>query len=185
MKPKLFIVTGSDIKFRELAYKLSEFFDCEQKPWGEHEIQGKPEEILKHKINRAYELFKEPVLVDDVSVYIDELGGFPGPYMRDFFDCLTPFQMGNKFAGSKIKAVCRLGLKRSKDDLIIAVGEFNGEIVKPKEGSDQSTYFDIFVKLDGMDLPLVEYSIEEKNKISHRGKAMDNLLEILKQENSN
>lgn len=180
MKPKLLIVTGSTMKYQELSAKLGEFFECEQRPWTEPEIQGKPEEILKHKIHRAYELYKEPVLVDDVSVYIDELGGFPGPYMRDFFDCLTPYQMGTKFAGSRIKAVCMLGLLRGPGDLIIARGEFNGDIVKPREDYDQSTYFDIFVHLDGMEKPLVEYSIEEKNKVSHRGKAMDSLLEILK-----
>lgn len=171
------------MKFKELSTKLNEFFICEQRPWTEPEIQGKPEEILKHKMKRAFEIFNEPVLVDDVSVYIDELGGFPGPYMRDFFDCLTPYEMGNKFVGSRIKAVCRLGLQRGENDFFIAEGEFNGEIVKPKEDQDQSTYFDIFVRLDGMDKPLVEYSIEEKNKFSHRGKAMQNLLEILKKEN--
>jgi inosine triphosphate pyrophosphatase len=183
MKPKLFIVTGSEMKYLELSTKLNKFFDCEQKPWNENEIQGKPEEILEHKIKRAYELFQQPVLVDDVSVYIDELGGFPGPYMKDFFDCLTPFEMGNKFAGSRIKAVCRLGLCRAENDIVIAKGEFNGIIVPPKKEYSQNKFFDIFVKLDGTDKPLVEFTTEEKNEFSHRGIAMKKLLEILENEN--
>lgn len=183
MKPKLLIVTGSEMKYKELSLKLSEFFNCERRDWSEPEIQGKPEEILRHKMVRAYELFKQPVLVDDVSVYLEELGGFPGPYMRDFFDCLTPYEMGVKFAGSRIKAECRLGLCRGEGDIVIAMGIFEGKIVKPKDKDHENKYFDIFVQLDGTEKTMSEYSIEEKNKFSHRGKAMKNLLEILKKEN--
>ena len=42
MKPKLLIVTGSKFKFGDLAEKLGEFFDCEQKTLNEPEIQGEP-----------------------------------------------------------------------------------------------------------------------------------------------
>ncbi len=54
MKPKLFIVTGSAFKFKDLAFELGTYFDCEQKVWSEAEIQGDPEEIIKHKARRAY-----------------------------------------------------------------------------------------------------------------------------------
>lgn len=182
MKQKLLIVTGSEMKYKELSAKLGEFFDCEQREWTESEIQGKPEEILKHKLARAYELFQEPVLVDDVSVYLEELGGFPGPYMRDFFDCLTPYEMGHKFAGSRIKAECRLGLCRGKGDIVVAMGIFEGKIVKPKDEDHENKYFDIFVQLDGTDKVMSEYSIEEKNEFSHRGNAMKNLIKILEGE---
>jgi hypothetical protein len=53
MKPKLFIVTGSAFKFEDLSAKLSQYFDCEKKPWNEPEIQGDPEEILKHKFGNV------------------------------------------------------------------------------------------------------------------------------------
>ena len=182
MKPKLLIVTGSTMKYRELASGLSDFFDCEQKDWTEPEIQGSNKEILDHKLRRAYEIFQSPVLVDDVSTYIEELNGFPGPYMKDFFKVMTTYEMGNKFAGSKIKAICQLGLCRGPEDILIAEGEFNGKIVKPKNNDHQDRWYDLFVQLDGTDKPMIEYSIEEKNKFSHRGKAMDNLIEILKKE---
>ncbi|MEI8378426.1 MAG: non-canonical purine NTP pyrophosphatase, partial [bacterium] len=68
MKPKLLIVTGSSFKFQDLSAKLSEFFDCEKGEWNEPEIQGDPEEIIKHKLKTAYRIFKQPVLVDDVTV---------------------------------------------------------------------------------------------------------------------
>lgn len=183
MKPRLFIVVGNELKFRELSAELSKFFDCEQKFTTEPEIQGSPEEIIKHKVRKAYELFQRPVLVDDVSVNIDELGGFPGPYMRDFFDLLSPYEMGVKFAGSNISSTCRLALCRGPADTIITEGTFHGKIVVPKQKDHKDKWFEFFVQLDGMDRTMDELSIEEKNKISHRGLAMKNLLEIIKKEN--
>ena len=127
MKPKLFIVTGSSFKFGDLSAKLSDFFDCEQKIWDGHEIQGDPEEIIRHKLKTVYKIFKHPVLVDDVSVNIEELRGFPGPYMKDFWKCFTPYEMGQKFAGSRVSATCRLGLCRGEGDIIIAEGHIVGK----------------------------------------------------------
>ncbi len=179
-KPRLLIVTGSRLKFQELSAGLSQFFDCEQADWNEPEIQGTPEEILRHKLNRAYEIYQKPVLVDDSSAHFEALNGFPGPYMKDFFECMTPYEIGEKFAGSKIRAVCRLGICRGIDDFIIAEGEFAGRVVVPERKDHNGRYYDLFVVLDGMDKPMIELSIEEKNKVSHRGKAMDKLLELLK-----
>ncbi|GEM_PF-2684969 len=184
MKPKLFIVTGSTFKFGDLAFKLSGFFDCEQKIWDEPEIQGDPEEILKHKLKRAYEIYKHPVLVDDVSVNIGELNGFPGPYMKDFWKCFTPYEMGVKFAGSRVSATCYLGLCRGGgDDIVIAEGTHSGKIIAPTHNDHQGRDFELFVQLDGTDKVMLELSDEERNEFSHRGLAMRNLLEILKKEN--
>ena len=182
MKPKLYIVTGSEFKFKDLAYALGDFFDCEQKVWNEPEIQGTPEEIIEHKIKTAYNKYKQPVLVDDVSVYMDALNGFPGAYMKDFFKVMTPYEMGNKFVGSRIKAVCRLGLCRGEGDVVIGQGEFNGIIVPPKSEDHQGRFFEFFVKLDGTDKIMLELSDEERKKYSHRGGATQNLLEILGKE---
>ncbi|HEY4502926.1 MAG TPA: non-canonical purine NTP pyrophosphatase [Candidatus Paceibacterota bacterium] len=183
MKPKLFIVTGSPFKFGDLSAKLGEFFDCEQKVWDEHEIQGSPDEIIRHKLKRAYEIFKHPVLVDDVSVDMEALGGFPGPYMKDFWKHMTPYEMGNKFAGTKISSTCRLGLCRGEDDMIIAEGTFHGTIIAPKDNNHKGRDFELFVKLDDMDKVMLEYKPEEFYEFSHRGRAMKKLLEILEAEN--
>jgi XTP/dITP diphosphohydrolase len=182
MKPKLYIVTGSKFKFGDLAAKLGEFFDCEQKPWNEPEIQGDPLDILKHKAERAYEIYQHPVLVDDVIVNLDDLNGFPGPYQKEFWKCFTPYEMGHKFAGTRIHATCYLGLKRSKDELTVAEGTFHGTIIAPKDNDHKGREFELFVKLDGMDKVMLEYHPLEYYNDSHRGRAMKNLIEILKKE---
>jgi non-canonical purine NTP pyrophosphatase (RdgB/HAM1 family) len=183
MKPKLLIVSGNELKYKELSHRLSEFFECEQRDWDEPEIQGTPEEIIKHKLKSAYEKFKLPVLVDDVVVNLGVLNGFPGPYMKDFFKCFTPYEMGIKFAGSRMRTACYLGLQRDENDIIITEGSFDGVVVVPKEDNHDGRYFDIFFQADGQDKPMIEFTTEEKNKFSHRGKAMDKLIEILEAEN--
>ncbi len=183
MKPKLFIVTANPMKFNEISSKLSEFYDCEAKIFSEPEIQGNPEEIIKHKLLRAYDIFRVPVLVDDTSVHLDFLNGFPGPYIKYFWECFTPEEMGVKFAGTRIKVVCRIGICRGPDDIVMGEGIVQGEIIKPKNNEHNGREFDLFVQVDGTDKPMIEFSVEEKNKFSHRGLALDNLIEILKKEN--
>src|SRR3989338_623787 len=167
MKPKLFIVTGSVFKFQDLSAKLNEIFDCEKRPWSKPEIQGDPEEIIKHKLSRAYEIYQHPVLVDDVSVNMDALNGFPGPYQKDFWKCFTPEEMGKKFEGTRISATCWLGLKRKEGEAIIAKGTFHGKIVAPKNNDHKGREFELFVQLDGMDKIMLEYSPEAYAEFSH------------------
>ena len=183
MKPKLIIVTGNPLKFRELSSELSKVFDCEQGEIDSFEIQGTSEEILRHKLQQAFLKFKQPVLVDDTSVHFEELNGFPGPYMKDFFKCFPPYEMGIKFTGSRIQTISWLGLCRGKGDTVIVKGVLDGTVVTPKIKDPKGREFDLFTQADGTDKPMIEFSTKEKNEFSHRGKAMKNLLKILKKKN--
>ena len=185
MKTKLIIVTGNSLKFKELSSYLNEYFICEQAKLDSYnEIQGDPDEILLHKLKAAYEYFQAPVLVDDTSLHFDELNGFPGPYIRDFIAHLPIYDMGVKFAGTRIKICCRLGLYDGKNDPIIALGTIHGDVVIPKNIDPGPREFDLFVQIDGTDKPMIEFTPEEKNKISHRANAMRDLItKISKQKN--
>ncbi len=177
MKPKLIIVTGNSLKFRELSTELSRFFDCEQKVFENYnEIQGYPEEIITHKLKNAYEFFQAPVLVDDTSVHFDALNGFPGPYIRDFIRHMPIYDMGMKFAGTRIKISCRLGFYDGVNEKIIATGTIGGDVIVPQNIDPGPKEFDLFVQIDGTDKPMIEFTPEEKNKISHRGYALQDLI---------
>ena len=58
------------------------------------------------------------------------------------------------------------------------VGECHGSIVKERKGINGFGYDPIF-KADNYDCTIAELSEEEKNKISHRGKALKNFLEFM------
>lgn len=179
MKPKLTIVTGNPLKFRELSTELSNFFDCEQGSIDGFEIQGQPEEILQYKLTQAFKKFNQPVLVDDTSVHFEELNGFPGPYMRDFLNAFSSYEMGKKFKGGRISVVCRLGIMKNTNDVIIGEGIIHGLVVDPKPVDPGVREFDLFIQVDGTDKPMIEFTPEEKNKFSHRGNAMRDLLKKL------
>jgi non-canonical purine NTP pyrophosphatase (RdgB/HAM1 family) len=177
---KLLIVTGNAMKYQELASGLSEFFVCEQVKIDEPEIQGTSEEIIKYKIKKAYEKFKCSVLVDDTSVHFESLNGFPGPYAKDFWKCIPSYEAGLRYAGTRIKIINHIGLCKEDGEMVLVDGVIEGDIVKPKNNDIQGREFDIFLQADGTDRPMIEYSVEEKNKFSHRGKAMKNLIALLK-----
>jgi inosine triphosphate pyrophosphatase len=180
MKEKLIIVTSNPLKFSELSLELNKYFDCEQGivP-GYHEIQGDTDTIVRHKLNAAYEHFKSRVLVDDTSVHFEELGGFPGPYMRDFINHIPILDMGKKFAGTRIKVSCRLGLFDGINEPIIATGTIEGDVVIPPDVDPGHKEFDIFTQIDGTDKTMFYFSPEEKNKHSHRGMALKDLISKL------
>ena len=48
------------------------------------EYQGTPEEIVKAKCELARQQVKGPVIVEDVSLCFNALGGMPGPYIKWF-----------------------------------------------------------------------------------------------------
>lgn len=53
------------------------------------EIQsGDMREIASYKADRAFELCKEPVIVEDDGLFVDPLGGFPGPYSSYVFETI-------------------------------------------------------------------------------------------------
>lgn len=183
-KPKLTIVTGNPLKFRELSAKLGEFFECEQgRLENYHEIQGTSEEILAHKLNASYEAFKQPVLVDDTSVHFDTLNGFPGPYIRGFLEHINVYDMGMQFKGSRIKVMCWLGIQLDESNVILATGEITGDVVEPVVKDPGDKEFDVFIQIDGTDRTMYDFTPEEKNQYSHRGKALDDLLSKLHTKN--
>jgi inosine/xanthosine triphosphate pyrophosphatase family protein len=176
MKEKLTIVTGNPLKFQQLAHSLGEYFDCEQGVFDTYEIQGIEEEIVMDKLARAYDYFKTPVLVDDTSLHLDELNGFPGSYIRDFLRYLPSYDMGKKFKGTRFKLVSRLGLMKDKDTVIMGIGSIEGMVVDPKVKEPGIRVFDNFIQPDGFDRPLIEFTPEETMEFSHRGNAVRDLI---------
>jgi len=59
------------------------------------EIQGNSKQIVVDKCLKAWEALKTPVVVEDVSLSIENFDNFPGPYIKWFMNDL------NKFAGQK------------------------------------------------------------------------------------
>ena len=84
MAPPLFI-TGNQNKADYLQRLIG--LPIEHQKIDLDEIQSTSlDEIVRHKVKQAYAIAGRPVLVEDVALGFDALGGLPGPFIKFFVD---------------------------------------------------------------------------------------------------
>jgi inosine triphosphate pyrophosphatase len=81
--------------------------------------------IVEHKVRQAFEMIKTPVIVEDVALEFEALGGLPGPFIKFFLS-----QMSNEAICSLIKS----GQTR-KATARCVFGYFDGTDLELFEGS--------------------------------------------------
>lgn len=136
------------------------------------------------KAKEAFRVSKIYSLADDSGLCVDALDGAPGLYSARYAG--TQDEKIEKLLGElkgfenrRAKFVCCVTLLDDKGEMIFqTVGECHGSIVKERKGINGFGYDPIF-KADNYDCTIAELSEEEKNKISHRGKALKNFLEFM------
>ena len=136
------------------------------------------------KAKEAFRVSKTYSLADDSGLCVDALDGAPGLYSARYAG--TQDEKIEKLLGElkgfenrRAKFVCCVTLLDDKGKMIFqTVGECHGSIVKERKGINGFGYDPIF-KADNYDCTIAELSDEEKNKISHRGKALKNFLEFM------
>jgi non-canonical purine NTP pyrophosphatase (RdgB/HAM1 family) len=140
---KITFITGNQAKADYLAKYLG--FSVEHVKLDLEEIQSMDlKEIVELKVKQAYEIIKSPVIVEDVSLEIEALGGLPGPFIR-FFVELIPFEtICNMVAGKSRKATagCVFGYYDGQE-LKMFEGKLPGEIAETPAG-DNGFGFDRF-----------------------------------------
>src|SRR3989344_4748411 len=78
---EIIFVTGNKAKVREAESILK--IPLKVKELALDEIQDLDlEKIALHKLKQAYKILKKPLIIDDVSLEIDEWNGFPGPLIK-------------------------------------------------------------------------------------------------------
>ena len=104
-------------------------------------------EIVEHKVRQAYDLIKKPVIVEDVSLEFEALGGLPGPFIK-FFVEKVPFEIICSMIGSgltrKATAKCVFGYFDG-EDLELFEGSLGGEIAKKPSGNNGYGWDKIFI----------------------------------------
>ena len=132
------------------------------------------------KTNYGYDCF-----ADDTGLEVDALNGDPGVYsaryagpQRNAEDNMN--KLLNKLApledrSAQFKTVIALHLN---GQLQTFTGICRGEITMEKHG-DKGFGYDPIFKAQGYDQTFAEISLEEKNKIGHRGKAVRALIDYL------
>lgn len=98
------------------------------------EVQGRVEEIARQKCLAAYNVLRRPVVVEDVALHFDAMGGLPGPYVRDFL-CGMPLSHLYGLVRARdhtgVTAVSALAFTRDGRDVCVVVGKARGLVRDP------------------------------------------------------
>lgn len=166
-------VTGNEGKVREARASLPEEAAIEQVDYDYTEIQADDlASIAVHGATEAHEAVdNDEVLVGDAGLFVDGLGGFPGPYsayVEDTVGIEGVWQLASDCTdrGAHFRTVLAF-----TDGTVTETfeGRVSGTIVAPR-GEGGFGYDPIF---EHRGWTLAELSTEEKNEISHRGRALE------------
>jgi XTP/dITP diphosphohydrolase len=139
-------------------------------------------ENAKKKAKEIFDLFQIPVIADDSGLSVDQLGGKPGVYSARYSGVNSTDKKNNVKLVSELKGLpsphkarfISVAVYYNGVEYISATGELNGDIILEPRGKNGFGYDPLFIP-DGYKNTLAELTFEEKNRISHRAKAFNEL----------
>lgn len=205
---KLVFATGNAGKLREASEILGEGFELVSlaQVGVDEDIPETGKTLRANSLQKAQYLYDRigcDCFADDTGLEVDALGGAPGVYTaryagegKDFSAnmdkvlyelsvCEKEAKMAEAM-GLKVKPVSRRARFKSVITLIVNgekkmfEGTLEGVIAREKSGNGGFGYDPIFIADEFPGLTLADISEEEKNAISHRGKALRAMAQWLK-----
>ena len=139
------------------------------------------EEVVQNAMDWLSGKVEGDFLIDDSGLFISSLGGFPGVYSSYVFHtvgCEGILKILEGVEDRDAEFRCCFGLHWHGEDKLFS-GVSPGTMTKNERGEGGFGYDPIFVP-SGHQKTFAEISTEEKNELSHRGKALEKVLEFLK-----
>ena len=192
---QLVLASGNPGKLRELAAILNDL-DYRLSPQAEFDIEEVPETgttFVENAIIKARHAALHsslPALADDSGIEVDALDGAPGVYSARFSGPGANDASNNALLIEKLRdlpaesrtaryrAVIVLMRHAADPSPLIAEGSWEGIIQLQPSGTGGFGY-DPYFYLPELRCSSAELSAEEKNRISHRGKALQQLKQRL------
>jgi XTP/dITP diphosphohydrolase len=188
---QLCFATNNHHKLEEVMAVLGKEFSilslkdigCEEEiPETQNTIPGN----ARQKSDYVWDHYKISCFADDTGLEVKALDGAPGVYSAryagpqrnsvDNMNLLLQNLQGNENREAQFRTV--IALRMPKGEWIFE-GIIKGSIMNSPRGSGGFGYDPIFLP-QGSTLTLAEISMEEKNKISHRGQAVKLLADFLR-----
>jgi XTP/dITP diphosphohydrolase len=190
---KLILASNNPGKLREFSALLATV-DFEVLPQAQFNVPEAEEphftfvENAIAKARHAARLTGLPALADDSGICVEALGGAPGVFSARYAGEPKSDQRNNEKliadlagqANRRAHYYCILVFVRHADDPqpIIAEGEWHGEIIDTPRGQNGFGY-DPYFWLPEFGCTGAELASDKKNEISHRGKALRELIRKL------
>lgn len=94
-------------------------------------------ELVEHKVRQAFDQLRKPVLVEDITLSFEALGGLPGPFVKFFVHAGTDLESG-------VERMCRMldGFDNRRAVATCTFGYYDGERLELFEGSLAGTIAD-------------------------------------------
>jgi non-canonical purine NTP pyrophosphatase (RdgB/HAM1 family) len=174
----LYFITGNENKFREAQALIP---DIEQLPLDIQEVQDiDPSRILREKLRQASLHHTGPFIVEDTSLYLDAIPGLPGPLIKWFLKTIGAegiYRLAERANIFTARASAMLGYQDGHGTLHFFEGTIHGSIVAPR-GRTTFGWDPIFMP-EGHEKTFAEMTLDEKNAISHRQRALSLLKQFL------
>lgn len=188
---KLIIATNNEKKLRELREIMGKYFDSVQslKEAGiNHETEEDGVTFEENALKKARETAQASgcaAVADDSGLAVDALGGAPGIYSArycgrhgdDEANLRLVLKNMENVTQRSARFVCALAYVNGDEEAVFR-GEMEGEINFAPKGEHGFGYDPIFY-LPEYGCTSAELEPEEKNRISHRAKAIAKLAEYL------
>lgn len=138
------------------------------------------------KAEYVYSKYGINCFADDTGLEVEALDGRPGVFSARYATTGHDFEANIDKVLSELQGVSN---RKARFRTVIALhldgsvsyfeGIVNGEIIRARTGIEGFGYDPVFVP-DGYELTFAEMPLSEKNKISHRARAVSKLVEYLK-----
>ena len=175
--PEFSLVTGNRSKLEEASRILG--FEPPSVDVDLPEIQSMDlHEVLRHKADSAAGHVRGAFVVEETGLELDALNGFPGPLIKWMLKAVGPEGVAKiaQDAGSRrAHARCALIL-RGEGCEVVAEGVCSGELRLPPRGNTGFGWDPVFVP-DGFEETCAELGDSIKDRIGHRGRAWQALIE--------
>ncbi len=191
---KVVFATKNRGKVKEAQEKLKEF-GIEVVPIDEVEQIESPEETGNTFCENAYqkatyyaEKLRIPVIAEDSGIEVEALNGKPGVYSSRFAGERATDEENNRklieelqkrrLVSSPARYVSFVFLAFPERYGIWSEGEVRGKVITELRGTGGFGYDPLFIP-EGYSKTMAELPLNEKNRISHRGKALEKLVKTI------
>ena len=184
---KLFVATHNQHKIREISQILPEFEIVADDPEG---VEENAPDFAGNALIKVHAIAErhpgEWCMADDSGLEVKALGGAPGVHSARYAGepCNTPANNAlllKNLEGKtdrRARFTCCCALVDPSGEELVVHGHCPGRIAEKASGSEGFGYDPLFIP-DGYDKSFADLSADEKNAISHRGRALEKVKAIV------
>lgn len=182
----LIFVTSNRHKFEEASELAARHgIELEHRDTPYIEIQADElEQVVRPGVQQACALLRQPCFAEDAGLFVRVLQGFPGPYSNFVFRTLGNKGLLKLMSGEKDRRAefrSAVGYCEPGEKPKVFTGKVEGTIALEARGMHGFGFDPVFVASEGDGRTFAEMSMNEKNRLSHRARAIEAFFKWYKQ----